>query len=147
MNSQVIDKIKEILGLPAEEVNLNSEDLAPVPGAPADTTAPTAPADTTAPTDTTTTPDKTPAELQLEIEELDLKIQDLNSRLTIIESMFMQSQQDQEKLASIVEVLKNLPSGEPVAKKETAEGSFKSNKTSKNENKFYNLGKIMKNNK
>ena len=71
---------------------------------------------------------------------------DLNARLTIIEGMFMESQKNQEKLASIVEVLKNLPSGEPVLKKETAEGSFSKNK-SKVENKFYNLGKLMKNNK
>lgn len=140
MNSQVIDKIKEILGLPGEE-------FAPVdPTAPADTTAPAAdaaPADA-APAETTTPATPTMEELYLDVEELSLKLDDLNSRLTIIEGMFMQSQQDQEKLASIVEVLKNLPSGEPVAKKETSEGSFKSNKTSKNENKFYNLGKLMK---
>lgn len=71
-------------------------------------------------------------------------VQDLNNRLTLIESMMMESKKSQEQLSSIVEVIKNSPSGEPIQKKETSEFSLRKKTRENKETKFYDLGKKLK---
>lgn len=113
MENNVIDKIKEILGLTSPSNEVVVEPTIELDVNPTETAAtdPNAPVDTTTPS----------SDVQTQIDNLSSMCNDLNSRLTILEGMMMKAQKQNEKLSAIVEVISNQPSGEPIQKLETAE--------------------------